>query len=58
MAYCARCRRWVEVEFADFLRRTFWCNHCQQVTKVSLCKVPCWVLGAIIVMAIRTIYYT
>ena len=58
MAYCARCRRWMSVEFVDFWRRSAWCTHCHRVTAVSLCKVPSWVFGVLIVMSIRTIYYT
>ena len=56
MSYCIRCRGFLHVDFDEFMQESAWCPRCKVVTAVSLCKVPTWVFGAILVLLLRSLY--
>ncbi len=51
--YCARCRRRVDRETYNFWQGTAWCSQCCNVVTGTPCKVPCWVIGTVVLLVLR-----
>ncbi len=46
--YCSRCH--AELSGDDYHLRYGWCKNCVDTVTVSCCKVPYWILGAMLGM--------
>ncbi len=53
VVYCSRCRKGIDRETFNFWQGTAWCGHCRTVVSGSFSKVPMWVVGMTLFMALR-----
>jgi hypothetical protein len=50
---CPRCSHPVERETLAEGERVFWCAHCSAVREVPVFRIPGWVAGTLVVLAIK-----